>query len=262
MKYRITVLFICLSIPFTVLSQSDQNINKTDRNGRKQSRWIKYYPNGNVMYDGIFKDDKPTGEFKRYYEDNVLKSMLVFSNNGTEADAAHYYPNGMVASRGRYKNQLKEGKWQFFSSTTEDLLISEVDYSNNKRNGLTINYYADSTIAEKIHYRNDLKDGEWIKYYPDGTLTFIAHCDYGRLNGKFEAFFENGKTEFTGHYKDDLREGVWIIYGKDGSQRFKTTYTAGIPDNKDIDIYQSNYLDSLEKIKPKFADPEKTGEIW
>ena len=73
---------------------------------------------------------------------------------------------------------------------------------------------------------------------------------------------ENGKTEFTGRYKDDLREGEWIVYGKNGNQRFKTTYTAGIPDNQDIDVYQSNYLDSLENNKPKFADPEKTGEIW
>jgi antitoxin component YwqK of YwqJK toxin-antitoxin module len=249
-------------MPVYIFSQPVQSINKTDRNGQKQGHWIKYYPNGNIMYEGFFKDDKPTGEFKRYYDDSVLKSILVFSENGNEAIASLYYQDGKIASKGRYLNQLKVGKWQFYSPTTEGLLISEVEYSENKKNGISVTYYADSTIAEKVHYINDRKEGEWIKYYPDGTKTFIANCEKGLLNGYFEAYFENGKTEFTGRYKDDLREGEWIVYGKNGNQRFKTTYTAGIPDNQDIDVYQSNYLDSLENNKPKFADPEKTGEIW
>ena len=41
------------------------------------------------MYDGFFKDDHPVGEFKRYYEDNTLKSVLIYSDDGKEADA--YY---------------------------------------------------------------------------------------------------------------------------------------------------------------------------
>ncbi|MBP1674424.1 MAG: hypothetical protein H6Q24_562, partial [Bacteroidetes bacterium] len=32
--------------------------------------------------------------------------------------------------------------------------------------------------------------------------------------------------------------------------------------NKEIDIYQSEYIDSLERNKINIPDPEKTGEIW
>ncbi len=84
----------------------------------------------------------------------------------------------------------------------------------------------------------------------------------GKLNGRFEAFFENGKPEMTGQYKNDLREGEWIIYKKDGTQRFRMEYAAGIPDNADINIYESDYIDSLERIKVRIEDPEKTGKIW
>jgi antitoxin component YwqK of YwqJK toxin-antitoxin module len=262
MDLRIKAICIYLLLTLPGLSQPVKDLNQTDRNGRKQGRWIRYYPNGNVMYNGIFKDDKPTGEFNRYYEDNGLKSLLIFSQNGTEATATLYYPNGLIASRGKYINQLKEGKWQFFSSTSEGLLISEEEYAGDKRNGYSVNYYPDSTVAEKLFYRNDLKDGEWVKYYPDGTIIFKAYCRNGKLDGSFEAFFENGITEFIGLYKNDLREGLWIIYDKNGKERFKTIYNAGIPDNRDIDIYQSEYLDSLERNKVKIADPEKTGEIW
>ena len=262
MNFKIISAFAFILISAHGLSQSGQAINQTDKDGRKQGHWVKKYPNENIMYDGVFTNDKPAGEFRRYYEDNTIKSLLVFSKNGTEAKATLYYSNGLVASAGKYVNQLKEGKWQFFSSTTKGLLVSEVEYSGDKKNGFSLKYYPDSTVAEKINYKNDLRYGECLKYYPDATLTLKTSYLNGKLNGKFEAFFENGKPEFLGQYKDDLREGLWIIYRKDGSQRFKTEYASGIPNNREIDIYQTDFIDSLERNKVKIAEPEKTGEIW
>jgi antitoxin component YwqK of YwqJK toxin-antitoxin module len=262
MKLKTIAVCLLLGISVHGLSQMDQSINQTDKGGMKQGRWIKKYPKGNIMYDGYFINDKPNGEFKRFYDDNTLKSVLIFSKNGAEAMATLYYPNGLVASTGKYVNQLKEGKWRFFSSTSKDILISEAEYSGDKRNGLLINYYPDGKVAEKIHYKNDLKHGEYLKYYPDGTLTLKTNYNNGKLNGRFEAYFENGKPEINGQYKDNLREGPWIIYKKDGSQRFKTGYVSGVPDNRNIDIYESDYIDSLERNKIRIADPEKTGEIW
>ena len=55
-------------------SQTETQINKTDQQGRKQGHWIKKYPNDNVMYDGFFKDDHPVGEFRRFFENQSLKS--------------------------------------------------------------------------------------------------------------------------------------------------------------------------------------------
>ena len=57
-------------------------------------------------------------------------------------------------------------------------------------------------------------------------------------------------------------DGLWIIYKKDGSVRFKTTYTAGMPDNRQKDIYETNFIDSLERSNRNIPDPEKTGEPW
>jgi antitoxin component YwqK of YwqJK toxin-antitoxin module len=261
---NIKVIAVCsfLVVFPPVFSQVSQSVNQTDKEGRKQGHWIKKYQNGNVMYDGFFSNDKPTGEFKRYYDDSTLKSVLVFSKNGTEAKASLFYSNGLVASAGKYVNQLKEGKWQFFSAISKGLLVSEVEYSGDKKNGSSVKYYPDSTIAEKVCYVNDVRNGEYVKYYPGGTLSLKTNYLNGKMDGKFEAFYENGKPEFLGQYKNDLREGTWIIYRKDGSQRFKTEYTLGIPNNRDVDIYQSNYIDSLERNKVKIADPEKTGEKW
>lgn len=262
MNLRILVICINLIVSLPCIPQSGQAINQTDKDGKKQGHWIRKYPNGNIMYDGYFANDKPAGEFKRYYEDKAIKSVLIFSKDGNEAIATLYYPNGLVASTGKYANQLKEGKWHFFSVTKKDLLISEAEYSGDKRNGLLVNFYRDGKPAEKLWYKNDLKHGECLKYYPNGSLTLRTSYTNGRLNGKFEAFFDNGKPEMLGQYKDNLREGLWLIYTKEGNQRFKTEYVAGVPDNRNIDIYESEYIDSLERNKINIADPEKTGEIW
>ena len=262
MILKIAAVCFFINLPGLCMPQSGQAVNQTDREGRKQGHWMKKYPNGNILYDGFFKDDKPAGEFRRYYEDNTLKSLLVFSQEGTEAKATLYYPNGLTASTGKYVNQLKEGRWQFFSPTTQGLLISEEEYSGNKKNGIDVKYYPDGKVAEKIFYKNDVRQGECLKYYPDGTLNLKTYYTNGKLNGKFEAFFENGNPEMTGQYKNDLREGEWIIYKKDGTRRFRTEYASGIPDNADINIYESDYIDSLERIKVKIEDPEKTGTIW
>jgi len=262
MNLKIAAACFLTLLPGLCWSQSGQAINQTDKEGLRQGHWMKKYPNGNILYDGFFKNNKPAGEFKRYYENNTLKSLLVFKADGTEADATLYYSNGMVASTGKYVNQLKEGRWQFFSPTTKGLLISEENYSGNKKNGISVKYYPDSTIAEKLFYNKDVRQGEYLKYYQNGTINLKTNYNSGKLNGSFEAFFENGKPEITGQYKNDLREGPWIIYKKDGSPWFKTEYSSGKPNNADIDIYESNYIDSLERNKVKIEDPEKTGTIW
>ncbi|HPA87797.1 MAG TPA: toxin-antitoxin system YwqK family antitoxin [Bacteroidales bacterium] len=261
-KIKSAVIFLILVFHLPASSQTTESINHSDENGRKQGHWIKKYPNGNIMYDGYFTDDRPSGEFKRYYEDNTLKSILVFNKSGEEAEATLYYPNGLPSSRGKYLNQMKEGKWQFYSPSNEGVLISEEEFSSDKRNGVSVTFYPDSTVAERIHYTKGIRNGEWHKYYPDGSPMLKTNYRNGRLHGKFEGFFENGKHEFLGNYRDDLKDGLWIIYKKDGSVRFKTTYTAGMPDNRQKDIYETNFIDSLERSNRNIPDPEKTGEPW
>ncbi len=58
--------------------------------------------------------------------------------------------NGFVASSGKYVNQLKEGKWQFFSPSTKGKIVSEEEYLHNKRNGLSVIFYPDSTLRRRL----------------------------------------------------------------------------------------------------------------
>jgi antitoxin component YwqK of YwqJK toxin-antitoxin module len=228
----------------------------TDQKGMKQGQWIKKYPNGRVMYEGIFRDDHPVGEFKRFYDTGVPNSVLIYSESGKEADATLYFQNGKIASKGRFVNQKKDGKWQFFDENM-GFLISEEIYSAGKRNGISIKYYPDGKVAEKLSYSNDIRNGDWIRYYNNGNKWIKSYYLKDKLNGKFEAWFENGGIEFSGEYLNDTRNGLWTIFNKDGSVRYKMEYVKGVTKDRQMDQDQSDFIDSLEKNGVRVDDPEK-----
>jgi antitoxin component YwqK of YwqJK toxin-antitoxin module len=261
MNLKIASIALLLAISSIALCQSASELNKTDQLGRKQGHWIKKYTNEIVMYDGFFKDDNPVGEFRRYYENKVLKSLLIYSADSKEALASIYHSNGFISSKGKYINQLKEGKWQFFSISINGYLICEESYSKNLRNGMSFKFYPDSTVAERLSFVNDKRQGEWIQYYPNGEVCLKSSFLNDKVNGKFDVWFENGKMEFSGQYNNDVRDGLWQIYNTDGTVKYKLEYVGGVSKNRQMDIDGSEYLDQLEKNKGKIPDPEKTGVI-
>jgi antitoxin component YwqK of YwqJK toxin-antitoxin module len=259
MNLRILISASLLALSTIIGCQTDAQINQTDSQGRKQGHWIKRYPDESILYEGIFKDDHPVGEFKRYYENKTLRSWLQYSNDGTEAKAILYHPNGNIASKGKYINQKKEGKWQFFSAITKGYLISEEIYSGNLRNGPSVKFYPDSTIAEKVNYIENIKQGGWTHYYPNGSICTKSSYLNGKIEGKFEVWFENGRIQFSGQYKNDARDGLWLIYNTEGKVKYRISYKDGITNDHQMDIDESEYLDALEKNKGNIPDPEKIG---
>jgi antitoxin component YwqK of YwqJK toxin-antitoxin module len=261
MNYKIIAIASMLAIFANVNCQNSNDINKLDQQGRKQGQWVKKDTDGNVLYEGTFKDGHPVGEFKRYYSNKTLLSLLNYSIDGRTADATMWYPNAYIAAKGKYIDQKKEGIWKFYSSSVNGYLLNEESYKGNLRNGLSIKYFPDSTVAEKINYLNDKKNGECTQYYTGGKLFLKSNYSGDLLNGKFEVWFKNGKNQFTGSYKNNLRDGKWNIYKEDGSLKYELNYVNGLTNDKQMDIDASDFFDNLEKNKGRIADPEKTGVI-
>jgi len=261
MNIKLLTIIAVISVSANLFCQTDSGVNITDQQGRKQGHWITRYPNGNIRYEGDFVNNNPAGKFTRYYDNQTINSVMIFSDNGKEADATIYFPGGSIAASGKYINRLKEGKWKFFSSSVAGYLLNEEEYSKGLKNGLSVKFYSDSTIAEKAFYKNDKKEGEWIQYYASGKVFLKSSYTGGLLNGNFEVWFENGLPEITGSYKNNLREDKWIIYNEDGTTRYELNYEGGITKDRQMDIDSSEIIDNLEKNKGKIADPEKTGEL-
>jgi antitoxin component YwqK of YwqJK toxin-antitoxin module len=189
-------------------------------------------------------------------------SVLVYSEDGRSANATFYHKNGLISSKGKYWDQLKEGKWKFFSALKPDYLICEEEYLHNMKNGPSVKYYPDKTPCEKLSWVNDIKSGEWSQYYPTGHICLKGYYTNGQLNGEFVVYYDNGKPEYEGQYDKDSRDGNWIKYNSDGTVKTTINYNKGIATNPEFNKKETDYLDALEKNKGKIEDPEKTGTIW
>ena len=62
-----------------------QDFNRIDAKGRRQGPWRDFYPNGQLRYEGQFKNDKCKGVFKYYDELGNLKATNEFDKSGEKA---------------------------------------------------------------------------------------------------------------------------------------------------------------------------------
>ena len=77
MRYQIIfilLLYCALGIAQSVSQKGDTLFNQTDKQGKKQGFWKGKYEKGALKYTAFFKDDKPRGLMKRYFEDSTLKA--------------------------------------------------------------------------------------------------------------------------------------------------------------------------------------------
>lgn len=117
------------------IGYAQNDINQVDGKGQKQGFWQKQQANGNLLYEGHFKNDEPIGEFKRYHPNGMLKARLIYSETSDTIEAELFDIHGKLMAKGKYLGQLKIGKWQYFQ---KGQLVSEEVFENNQKHGISL----------------------------------------------------------------------------------------------------------------------------
>ena len=106
---KIQLLFFLLLVIYSPVffaqenKSSDTLLNYIDDNGLKQGYWKKYYDDGNMEYDGYFKNDKPVGEFKRFFPGNKIKAIMNYKEDGKTVKATLFYQNAKKAAESQHR---------------------------------------------------------------------------------------------------------------------------------------------------------------
>ena len=233
MKRTLFLILISLFLPMMLFAQD--RINVKDKNGKKQGVWKKY-ENGQLLYEGQFKDDVPYGTFKYYHANGKLKSVTEFQQGVHKVRTVIYHENGHKASEGAYIDQQKDGEWRYYSD--RDTLIQLEHYALGKKNGLWQTYSPTGILLEECNYLNDKKDGVSKSYYLNGVVSNEATYVAGETNGKSTAYYPNGKVSATGNYHNGLRDGEWNSYDVNGKIRSTMVYKDKFLRNTYIYLYQ------------------------
>ena len=258
---KIVILSIVFQLSLVVVfsqnvgQDGDTLINYTDINGFKQGFWQKKYYSGKIKYEGYFKNDKPIGEFRRYYENGKLKAFLVYNATENKASATLYNKQGGKIACGNYVYSKKDSIWKYFTSDT--ILILEENYIEGQRVGLIRKYFKNGNVFEEYYVYNGIRDSIWKKYHADGSLMMQCNHINGFRTGGFFIYYSSGNYQIKGQYENDLKQGKWILYNEDGTIEREFMFNDGIAENQEeLDEQEKEMFEKFEKEKGGVIDPE------
>ncbi len=231
------LLIVSISFSFSLKGQVD-----------KEDGPVKiYYPNGQVSSEGIIRDGKPDGYWITYYVTGIKKSegkrnnFLLdstwrFYNQGGELTQVINYKLGersgysityqyknpdrpgkrTIASKELYVNDKKEGESYYYYNTGE--LQRIVPYEQGDRQGIGKEFDKDSTIITLVQYNDDFVV----------SRERINRTDaYGRKQGTYKTFYENGQLKKEENYLDGQLNGYYREYDREGELIQAMRYEGG-----------------------------------
>lgn len=212
MKRRIIsgVVFLLSSL----LLFAQPPLNQTDKSGKKQGKWIKKDKYERVVYEGNFKDGKPDGEFRYYYDNKELKTLSVYSANGTVCRTKHFFPGGILMAEGKYVNEKRDSVWKFYNAP--NALVSEESFKEGKKHGYEKNYNGKGKLVEEKNWKDSLLNGVWRKFYEDGAVQQEGNYIAGKLEGEMKFFYPDKIVAVSGTYLRSLKQGKWTYYNRNG----------------------------------------------
>jgi antitoxin component YwqK of YwqJK toxin-antitoxin module len=211
-RYALLLASLLLALTAAVA----QDFNRTDAKGRRQGDWRDFYANGQLRYEGQFKNDKCKGVFKYYDEKGNLKATNEFDKSGEKALNKTYAPNGRVIATGYYVNQKKEGQWKYYDPNSGQLRLVE-DNQNGKVHGWSRLYNPNNgVLAEEMQYVEGRPEGQCHKFSDTGTL--LMECQYrnGVLDGPTKTYYPSTALKEEGQYAKGQKVGLWKTYNEDG----------------------------------------------
>jgi len=197
---------------------------------------IKYYLNGNILYEGDFINGKFEGKGKYIY-DNGYYFIGEYKNGIRNGKGIKYYPNGKILYEcefidgkaegngkfiyedgssyiGQYKNNFRNGKGIFYYPNGK--INYEGDWSNGRKDGFGKFIYEDDKYYYIGQWKNDLMHGKGILFYENGKICYKGEYINGRPNGIGYHFFDNGEY-YIGQFQESLRHGKGTMYNSNGT---------------------------------------------
>ncbi|MCX2743213.1 hypothetical protein OO013_05015 [Mangrovivirga sp. M17] len=152
---------------------------------------------------------------------NMLEYFLNNEEQGNEVGSHFYYKkNGDISLEVIYDpfetlDPLDKVDNNFPDSIKSRLKYEKVFFSNGniKEEGFTID--------------NKSKHGQWTRYTRNGYLFFTADFHFGKLDGKFIYYFNDGSLVEMISYKKGIKSGETIKYDLNGNPKKKIIYKEG-----------------------------------
>ncbi|NLA48351.1 MAG: hypothetical protein GX876_02680 [Bacteroidales bacterium] len=191
-----------------------------DDAGNSTGKWKNFYPDGRVMAEGTYTDNRRTGAWKFYNNEGKTEQTGSYNYGRPDGLWKWYYNNGSLLREEEYFQGEREGIFVEYSNEGE--IIAEGQYADGEKNGPWKN--RTEFYSEEGNFIIGLKDGQWKSFYSDGTLKFRGNYLQGNPDGQHFYYFDSGRLKEEQFYRMGLRQRTWKKYDEEGSVILTITY--------------------------------------
>lgn len=138
-----------------------------------------YYPDGVLMAEGNYLDQKKSGEWKSYSEKETLVSHGSYIDGKKFGDWKVFYPQGQLMQEVYMEADLEKGIMKEYFKSGE--LQKTAIFTDGFRNGPAIFFKVNGDTLVKGNYIKDVRDGDWIYFNEEGKIDKILKYKKGEL---------------------------------------------------------------------------------
>ncbi len=247
----LTYLFLISIMSFSQSFEIYENdtINIKDKNNKKQGLWLSFNTDkARVVEKSHYKDNRKNGLCTAYFPSGKIKHEITFKNGKPIGRARFYYNSGLLSEEGYWNIDHWEEKYNYYH--TNGQLAYDWHYNEKgKRTGEQKYYYENGNVKYAGIWNNGKTTGALRMYNDSGLLVS-------------ERIYENGKfaRSVNTHRKDTFRiplkhskqlaqfigTGNHTIYTLDGKVEKKGFFVKGKLFSGEQFVYGDN-----DKLKEK-----------
>jgi hypothetical protein len=136
-------------------------------NGVHAGEGTEYYSNGNIMYDGLWSEDKWNGFGTYYSECKRVIYRGYYKDNHPHGKGVEYYKNEQI----KYDGERFNGKW----------------------NGFGTKYFDTGIMMYRGTFKEGKPHGRGVAYHDNGQAKYDGEWDNGNWNNFGSLYDENGE---------------------------------------------------------------------
>jgi len=227
------------------------------KGSKNMGKTAAFHPNGVKQLQADIKNfDYQTGYV--YHNDRGIGVFDVkFKNGEKNGPVLENYSDGKLYLNGFYKDNEKDGKWEYFDREGKTSAI--LNYSKGEQDGKQEYFYHKGKISEIENFNDGEKDGDQLIYqkngkleskrvYQDGVLKSIENFDFEgnsiykktvKSSTQISPKHPNGTIKSKGKLVDGKKEGKWEFFSEFGVLLSSYEYKDGKMDGKVTKYYKS-----------------------
>jgi antitoxin component YwqK of YwqJK toxin-antitoxin module len=184
-------------------NQDNPKVNFIDDKGLKQGKWVflgkdqpeKGFPYNGKIEEGTFKNDRKEGRWIFYYNDGMTpKTEEVFIDNRPNGEFIKYFPNGQIKERGTFSHMKYSNKLTRYNE--KGIKIFEATFNDQgNEEGLVQHFYDNGNLELEYTAKNGIPSGKVTRYWPNGDIKQIIVFDENGLPAEISEFKEMENPE-------------------------------------------------------------------